>query len=1358
MGDAELIQSFLPSVLAEEITRRYQVGSTTLAQLVDHFSQRSQLEDLLASAIEKAGGSSGGKFGSTRGSIRSHSGVGLLSSAKLEPEEFAGLVPALQREVDALVRLHLHLSERINNEIVRPLQAFINTDAWSVAQTIEAKVRQMAGEMKQHHEQIPRLSTRTVSKSARASQQAKQKLEDERKALMALQQEWQKRIASLVDDFESADVARIEIVRESVLKFEHYKTEFFKAAQGGSGPVVGIAATMRPNPRIVDVLSKDMHSSPIESFDPVDSASIQEIQSPQSQQQRTATVEGIATSVQFHQSESQADVDGAKPKGFLNMLRGKAKTVKKKSSASELSMSSSQHSRSISGHVPTPSVISTAHTRDTRDSDGLSPSIAAAVESGIGGDPRAPTRYRGDSFASSSHSTRLATEPGSSAQGSRIVGIQPAPKPSTGDFAEWVFAEGSQSGSGGAGKSQGPSQSSADSLVHVASSVLSVIEESAAAVLTPGEPHSEASSTPLAAAIDSWPEVDKPLASARLPGVSVGDASRIFGNLHDSFRVPDTPFDVAAFEPLHTGTGGVSPRTPASAVADLDQAFSIPSKPRQAAPLTTVAGQSQSDSVFGATDAFLVRSVTDAKQSPQLSKLASGSGDSGHRRSVSVGTADKLPYMSEQKIEESKDSNDEGDAEDDGSVADQAFRVKFSIRERAIRDNPDESKAALSRVTTMLRAAPSVQRRNRRDVRTMYVPSALPVTEESFVKSKETVVVVDDDDKPLTPLPQRQGTLPGPSTAIGDMVSEAFGGPATPLTPIPQRTKPVIAAVSDSSAQKESTAPATATASETLQSASGDVKQEEPEHPSQLAGLDDVGAESNVGHTPATSATVADAAALTEVLAQPAASHIDGLTAEPTNEVPAGDAKLPPKSEGSVRRRAPPPPPLAPSWSRSRSVKQTSQASMVTIASATLPDSEAAEHAPAASSNVEQDASLAKAADSSVPDTGKPGAEEEVSQVVPSSVSPASLPSHRGRRVGASSGPLPVAINVRETLDFDYKYVSEDGPELKHLVTGEVTMHIQSAINPLELAPLRICIQRTEAAQWVANPAVVVLDASLTAAKADGREWYRFVRPNLFAQVDVQAGADVAVFKYQARGSDDKRVLPVFVREVYTCSKGLCARMVFCEPNSDSHFAGDTIADPAILLNMVGTVASQSSRPTAIWYQERNCLLWRLGDIHVPLPDSLSEAEMLTLSKTLAFKAQGDDRLLAGPIALKFEARGSRVLDAQISIVRVAAAGALAPTAPVVVGPASHMVKSGKCTYFYDFGSDTPLPSPATANIAEGKPAQQLHSDEKALGDDNDISGNSAKEQDEDDHSSASSSEAWPSDHEDDVTDSKPAL
>ncbi|KAJ2551604.1 hypothetical protein GGH95_005898, partial [Coemansia sp. RSA 1836] len=269
--------------------------------------------------------------------------------------------------------------------------------------------------------------------------------------------------------------------------------------------------------------------------------------------------------------------------------------------------------------------------------------------------------------------------------------------------------------------------------------------------------------------------------------------------------------------------------------------------------------------------------------------------------------------MSEQKFNKSKNSDDDdnnggsNDDEEDGAdgAADQAFRVKFSIRERAIRDNPDESKAALSRVTTMLRAAPSVQRRNRRDVRTMYVPSALPVTEESFVQSKRAADD-DDDDQPLTPLPQRLGTLSSPSSRIGDAVSEAFGGPATPLTPVPQRAESAPAAVNDPSLQNESTPPAIVptTVGEPLESPSDDAKHAETECPSRPTDLDSMGAESSIGHTPVVAATIADAATAAVVSAQTDTSHVDGLTAES-----ASDAKSLPKSEGSVRRRAPPPPP-----------------------------------------------------------------------------------------------------------------------------------------------------------------------------------------------------------------------------------------------------------------------------------------------------------------------------------------------------------------------------------------------------------------------------------------------------------------
>ncbi|KAJ2810599.1 hypothetical protein GGI24_006985, partial [Coemansia furcata] len=332
--------------------------------------------------------------------------------------------------------------------------------------------------------------------------------------------------------------------------------------------------------------------------------------------------------------------------------------------------------------------------------------IAATSELGASGDPRALPRYRGDSFASSSHSVRPISEPGPSAQRVEALVTQHVQKSSAGDFAEWVFAEGSQSGSGGADKSQDPSQSSADSLVHISSSALSAVTESLSAEVksaaapvrsdsvdqTQGDdelhtaPPPEMPTASATFEVKAWPEIGKPLVSTQATSISVGDASRIFGNLDESFRVPDTPFDVAAFEPMHADAGRNSPHTPA-AVADLDNAFSIPSRARAAAQATGSTGQSQADSVFGATDAFLVRSGTDVKQSPQLGRIGGGTG-SGHRRSVSVGTADKSPSISKSKVDDLKsstkeadtmdsdDDDDDDDNDDDGDngAADQAFR------------------------------------------------------------------------------------------------------------------------------------------------------------------------------------------------------------------------------------------------------------------------------------------------------------------------------------------------------------------------------------------------------------------------------------------------------------------------------------------------------------------------------------------------------------------------------------------------------------------------------------------------------------------------------------------------------------
>ncbi|KAJ2001898.1 hypothetical protein GGI04_003562 [Coemansia thaxteri] len=1386
MSEAELIQSFVPAILAEEISRRYRAGNTALAQLVDHFSQRSQLEDLLASTIERAGGS--GKFGSTRGTIRSNSGVGLLSSAKQNAvEEAAGLLPALQKEVDGLVRMHLHLSERINNEVVRPLQAFMGTDAWSIAQSIELKVRQMAGEMTQHHEQIPKLSARTVAKSAKASQQAKQRLDEETRALIELQKQWQKTIAGLVGDFETADVARAEAIRESVLKFEHYRSEFFKAAQSGTAAAIDTATAMHPSPRIIDVLSRGLRSSPTDQSASPNNDTQQPANNPPTvpplpgQQQRTTTAESGS---QLTNSESLSEQDGAKPKGFLNMFRGKTKRVRKKTSASEISVTSSQHSRSISSNVATPNIhaaalsVNTAHTREAGDSDGLSPvSSGVVVSSGTSsGNPRALSHNRGASFASSSHSARIpATEPG--------------PPSTSGDFADWIYGEGNKPNVGP--QLQDSTVLLADSLAPAARSTLSVIAETASpekvsdavfaneAAEGPVQgsedklPVSvEASLAPAAFVVDSWPEIGKPLGN-QVTAISVGDASRIFGsmdaaNFDDAFKLSSTQQDLVSFEQAPVVVDGGSSST---AAVDLDQAFSISAAAASVAPLSSEV--QMSNGVFGSADAFRAKSGLDIKQSPQLSRLGgSPASNGGHRRSASADIGDKSPSIGSIQLQNDDDDRDDDNAEDDGddgSAAEQSFRVKFSIREQAIRDNPDASKAALSRVTTLLRAAPSVRRRNRRDVRTMYVPSSLPVTEESLDPSEEA----GDEQPPRTPMPL-QADAASNSSRVEALVSEAFGGPATPLTPMPQRT--------DAKANTERTDSKCAPEPTSLdESGNADGMYTEAEDPlGKIVDHDAIEPKCSDSKTPVATATVTDTAAIVDTPALPISPHVDSLTVEPVSDAKTESASVASigtdslgasplsKNESSVRRRAPPPPPLGPPGLRTRSVQQPSQSCVLTVASAAAADSSkvvsgavadvalrsAAEtlSLPTGNGNAErkgiQQEASASTSDFVVPDPNKFLYDDESApQVVPDTAPLALSSSHRGRRIGSSSGPLAVAMHVRETLDFDFAFLSHEGPEVKHLVTGEVGMHIQSAIKPLELAPLRICIQRTEAAQWVANPAVVVLDASLTSSKADGREWYRFVRPNLFAHVDAKTGANVAVFKYQARGSGDLRVLPILLREVCSSSAGVCARMVFCEPNSQSVFAGDTIVNPAILLSMVGNITSQSSRPTAVWFQERNSLLWKLGDMDVPLPDTASEAEILAMSKTLAFKAQGDDDPKPGPVALKFEACNSRVLDVQIDIVRVAA-GALATTTTVVEGLASRMVKSGKCTYIFNIRDDLPESPVGTAtgeNEMRGDALEHTARDKEAADPSSD---HDASDTDGKDHSSASSSEAWPSDNE----------
>ncbi|KAJ1965860.1 hypothetical protein GGI12_000489 [Dipsacomyces acuminosporus] len=103
------------------------------------------IQDALATAIEK------NRYGSNR------HGTTAKSSRGGEFSEIKGLSPALSKEVDDLVRMHLHLSERINNEVVHPLQTFLDNDAWKVAKDIEYKIRRWASEMQGHHEMIPKV-------------------------------------------------------------------------------------------------------------------------------------------------------------------------------------------------------------------------------------------------------------------------------------------------------------------------------------------------------------------------------------------------------------------------------------------------------------------------------------------------------------------------------------------------------------------------------------------------------------------------------------------------------------------------------------------------------------------------------------------------------------------------------------------------------------------------------------------------------------------------------------------------------------------------------------------------------------------------------------------------------------------------------------------------------------------------------------------------------------------------------------------------------------------------------------------------------------------------------------------------
>ncbi|KAJ1897232.1 hypothetical protein LPJ66_003498 [Kickxella alabastrina] len=1208
-----------------------------------------QLEDALAGALEKALGGGGHKYGAIRGS----SGLNALSNnTKNAPEEIAGLSQSLQKEVDALMQMHLRLGERMNNEVVRALESFLK-EQWRAAQDIEAKVRQLAVSMRSHHEQIPKLSARTTVKSAKISQQAKQRLDEETQLLIQLQQRWQKEIVDLVDGFEAIDVSRTEFVRESVFRFEHYRVEFFRAAQGGADAAREIAKDMHTQARIVDTMRDYMHGS-----GPAQSIPVRTAAAP-------APMGASVASLQSARSfQGSVDSEGDKAKGLrkLGVFLGKGRRVSKELPANA-SLVSSMYSRSVSSSAlpavtasgAPPSVLSAVTGHSEAASTGASSDI-----SGVSGNP-APLRQRSSSSSlASAQSDQAPRNVGENVwnqqqqqQESSSSSSGQSMRNGGGDFAEWVFADGSQEAI------STTMDASMGSMVYVMNSQLPAIHES------PGIPEEDS---------DIFAQKD--------------DASRIFGD------ISDVPFDDVkfndAFGPEFSAAATdalFQPNTEAAASAvDLDSVFSIPSRGKAAE--TATAGQNPAlDAVFDFAAAFPT-SGTDAV--------------AAHKRSASIGAASKHTQEEDgkgseepaNKASDNEDSEDNEDNEDDNNSIDQSFRVKFSIRERAICDNPDESKAALSRVTTLLRAAPSTSRGNRRrDVRTMYVPSSLPTT-RAAVESKESAAV----SKPLLQQPEASVATTGDVSGVtANDANNNDDDDDVLLANVAKNSRTTL----DAGAKQDAIPVATATV--TYVSATF-------EEPTMFGG--DVAAVGKVITAEPVDDKVKAAEGVEEVPVDSAALALDrngqeesAAALETTSVVPLLSSRPAPsqqKHDGFVRRRAPPPPPAV--RARSSNRHQQSQAALAPV-DAVVPEITKVDDAAV---QLRDDAMAVSLGDAEVE------AEAESTHTVPA------VPL-RGRRMGSTAGPLAIAMHVRETLDFDYEQGAEGQSTISHLVTGEISMHIASAINPLELAPLRIGVQRPahDKAQLVANPGVVVPDASLTAALMDGREWFRFVRPNLFANVNA-AGSDVAVFKYQAQGSGDQRVLPVDVSRTGFCAPGLCSLELQCAPNALGYFAGDTIVSPAVLLSIDGRISSQESRPEAVWYHERNSLLWRLDNVYVPQVVGSERVE----SRVLVLEARGDGSPVLGTVALKFEARASRIIDVPILIARVSG-GISAPVA-VVDGPASRWIKSGKCIYNF-------------ANVLSGAVEEGVAGDFELGLNDQESSGSLAKS-----CSSSMTSEAWP--------------
>ncbi|KAI8322089.1 hypothetical protein GQ54DRAFT_163444 [Martensiomyces pterosporus] len=1494
---------------------------------------------------------------------------GYIRNASLA--EIEGLAPALDKEVDDLVRMHLHLAERINNEVVHPLQTFLANDAWKVAKQIEGKIYTMADEMSGHHEMIPKLSARTISKSAKASQQAAQKLEEEKRSLMLLQQRWQNEIFSLVDDFETADVARIEIIRDSVFKFEHYRSEFLKAGLAGVSPALDIANSIKPNARIIEVLGKDVSHkrqptkgdgdlapaeqpkqqggadadkasvSPVSatgsteassgvrnlngsqegqsSYEPTPEIRNASIQSPYASAAASPAPQHGTLEPEAEHEVEDGQLSSKSSKGFMkfNIFRSKTKWGRKKSRTPEESVGAKpgQLNRSTSSNLSsayqqdpgnnnnmqtagTPS-IRTANTYDTKDSETQSIEPSGLMP----GEFPTTSHQRGESLLSV-HSSRF-----TDGRSESILTPSVAPplsprgvKPSGSDeFAEWVFdnengGDGDDNGSKGAESARLP--------LNAASNRLSIIKE------VPDKPtdseaedqgessiqhtngHIAATEQKLdAPGTNAWPELSQ---NTDAGNSTAGDKDTVF-DAFDSVRFDETqsPLHIAdSASPLNSQLAAL-PQPVAvqeAAPVDLDSAFSVPAP----LPRTEAAAVSDKNGGFGADSAFLPAAATEAKESPLWSN-ANANMSSRHKRSASAGVSGSPAIGGDgQESENEDDSGDEnkGDSEDE-DAADQTFRVKFSIRDNAIKDNPDESKAALTRVTTLLRGAPTVRRRNRRDVRTMYVPStnepavddivnaafgtqaaeesaerkadslgAVGTAEEespSVVKSEtvgEAAVAEafglvsapadgldknaaaetgsgsskdgeikggDDDDVPLarTALSASQERIHPPTDAASQPQRSLEGAEQVSSTPVVATAGVVAAAVAatatatatmatsngskpDAAAEGESAtdvAPgATVSRSESLASQpapgatsrrrapppppppassaqgsrSRSVKRKSTQPTAPVAAAIDTSAAADAGTTTATG-TISDVLVLSEEPAEEQAelpaegSEVAGV--EQNGDSPASavaddqgtpyvdastDVQTPPQSEQAdvqgtdVQRSMPVAAPISEQVVPDEPVPKATAAASASDAIAGTSEPNVTEVPLAA--EPEDSTAIHDSGDCVVPEMGS--AQIESIEASTSSASPkvtavssttasqptAARPSHRGRRVD-TNGPLPVTMHVRETLDYDFNYIPVGRVDFKHQVTGEVVLRVQNNIAPLELAPLRLCVKRPENAQLVANPAVVTLDTTITATTADGHEWYRFVRPNLFAQVQEAAAA-------AAQGGDAQGVTVV----VFKYHNGVCGMMLFYEPNTTGFFAGDTIVAPAILLSLNGKIISQASRPTGVWYKERNSLLWKLDDVEVPaaMPQP-SESEILPLSKTLVVKVQAEGRPVPGPVALKFEARNSKLVDAQIKIVRVAAGAQSVST--VVEGPVSTVVKSGKCIYNFKLDDDElgVAGTHASAAPADGDAAAATTSTAAA-----------AAAADESDSNAESADDEWPEskdsegeDEEDDVDDSE---